>query len=481
MAGVVVVVVIPVLGFTLNQIALTSKGREIAKTVDEILKLKASDATAFTQPFAVLIRGLSVAKIYSAWQISSRPGVVERPPSLQASAPISLAPRAAKSQPPTLTVGVGEAGTRARAQAPTRARTQRAASEYGGVHADRIPPIGLPAMPSFWQALTATEKRALMASARQWTFVAGTVLCRQDQPADHVIVIRSGWVRVCRERGGVMQFMAERGPGDIVGERAALLVRSRSATVVAIAKVRAMVVTTDDFAAFLDAHPRVLEVLERLIYSRLTEDRGDLGQEAGSHAWSGQNCSIFLTDITAFGSDCRDDEDRRAVRDLMNGFVQEAFESSGVPWLTCHREDRGDGTLIVVPPATPTRSVVDPMLAHLAAALGRHNHQASNATRIQLRAALDVGPVVADATGVSGQAIIHAARMLGAAPLRKRLAETAADLGFVASTFVYDSVIKQRPGGVDPASYQQVVFRAKESRVTAWIHVAGSGAECRTS
>ena len=130
------------------------------------------------------------------------------------------------------------------------------------------------APPTGRRATLLTEKQALLAAARQWTFAAGTVLCRQDQPVDHVIVIRSGWIRVYSEDGGVMRFMTERGPGDIVGERAALLVRSRSATVVAVTKVRSMVVTTDNFA-LLDAHPRVLEVLERLIYHGLTEGRSD--------------------------------------------------------------------------------------------------------------------------------------------------------------------------------------------------------------
>ena len=55
------------------------------------------------------------------------------------------------------------------------------------------------APPTGRRATLLTEKQALLAAARQWTVAAGTVLCRQDQPVDHVIVIRSGWIRVYSE------------------------------------------------------------------------------------------------------------------------------------------------------------------------------------------------------------------------------------------------------------------------------------------
>ena len=110
------------------------------------------------------------------------------------------------------------------------------------------------------------------------------------------------------------------------------------------------------------------------------------------------------------------------------------------------------------------------MLTHLAVGLLWHNRQANDATRIQLRAALDVGPVVSDPEGVSGQAIIHAARLLESPILKRQLADSAADLGVIVSTYVYDNVIAHESG---PAGYQQVKLRVKESRMTAWMRLAG--------
>jgi class 3 adenylate cyclase len=117
--------------------------------------------------------------------------------------------------------------------------------------------------------------------------------------------------------------------------------------------------------------------------------------------------------------------------------------------------------------------VVDPLLTRLAAALRRYNQQATQATRMQLRVALNVGPVVSDPQGVSGEAIILSARLLEAPVLKKELAKTAADLGVIVSPFIYDSVIKHAPGYVDPAQYRHLRFRAKESNVTAWMYLSG--------
>lgn len=54
--------------------------------------------------------------------------------------------------------------------------------------------------------------------------------------------------------------------------------------------------------------------------------------------------------------------------------------------------------------------------------------------------------------------------------------ETGADVGFIASAFVYDNVIRQRGEPIDAADFKRVRFRAKESMVTAWIYLAGAQA-----
>jgi hypothetical protein len=189
--------------------------------------------------------------------------------------------------------------------------------------------------------------------------------------------------------------------------------------------------------------------------------------------WAPLNCSIFFTDIAAFGDPRRNDDDRRVVRDTLNQILEDAFKASNVPWSECVHEDRGDGMLTIVPPTVSTVWLVDPLLALLAAQLKRHNRRAGPPIRLQLRAALHIGPVFRDPRGVSGHALIQAARMLDAPILKKSLADTQADLAFITSEHVYDTVIRQTRGLVDPDSYQRVHFQVKEAKITSWMYLAG--------
>ena len=94
-----------------------------------------------------------------------------------------------------------------------------------------------------------------------------------------------------------------------------------------------------------------------------------------------------------------------------------------------------------------------------------------------MRVALHVGPVVSDAHGVDGLAIIHAARLLDAPALRRHVAETGADLGFITSAFVYDTIIQPNPGHVDPVDYRQLKCQVKDQDLDAWMYLAQTSGE----
>ena len=80
-----------------------------------------------------------------------------------------------------------------------------------------------------------------------------------------------------------------------------------------------------------------------------------------------------------------------------------------------------------------------------------------------------MGPVRSDADGVTGDAIVYTARLLAALGLKRQLSETAADIGFITSDFVYDTFIRNGLAGIDSTDYRRVTFRAKETYVRAWI------------
>lgn len=324
-------------------------------------------------------------------------------------------------------------------------------------------PMRYPSSVTFWGVLTVPERRAFAAVAHQLSFPRGARLIQEGDMPDHVFVILSGRTKICVYEYGAERILAERGPGQLVGEQAALELGVRSATVIALEPVEALVVPTEDFGAFLRTHPAVHSIVDGQNHGRLAD-----GQRPGRSVLNGQNCTIVNTDVVGFSQPIRNDDHRRLVRQANLSMTMTAIDSI---FDSCSIEDRGDGLLMVVRPDIPTKRVVECLVNVLPLALRRHNGMFAQAARIQLRIAIDVGPVVSDAAGVSGQAIIRTARLLDAGDLKAAMAETGANLGIIVSEFVYETAIGQAGGPVNPAHYIPVQANVKESSIPAWMQL----------
>lgn len=318
---------------------------------------------------------------------------------------------------------------------------------------------------------------------------------QQGDQADHVIVILGGRTRISVTEDGRERVLAERGLGQLVGERGALQVSVRSATVTALETVWALVIETRDFAAFLTAHPRVLVLVQDQCSARYADDRPRYG--LGDHApdshpagpangmtvtshvlmagnagnrrvrLTGENCTVSLTDVVQFGARTRNDNDRRIIREALARMTRTALKGMPEAW----SEDRGDGLLTVIPPSVSTAKVMDQLLKVLPAALARHNTAQRDSARFQLRLAINVGPLASDTMGVAGEAIILAARLIEAPNFKDAIAGSDAYLGVIASPFVYDTVIRHGSNPSEVASYTQVPVEVKESDTVAWMRL----------
>src|SRR5437016_694346 len=60
--------------------------------------------------------------------------------------------------------------------------------------------------------------------------------------------------------------------------------------------------------------------------------------------------------------------------------------------------------------------------------------------------------------------------MLDAPVLKETLAATQADLTVMASSHVYDAIIRRAPGFVDRAAFRQVRYQVKEAKITSWMY-----------
>jgi hypothetical protein len=328
---------------------------------------------------------------------------------------------------------------------------------------------------SFWAALDPTEREALRSVANWRTFAAGATIMKEGDQADHVIVILGGRTTISVTEDGRERILAERGLGQLVGERGALQVSVRSATVIALELVWALVVQTRDFAAFTTAHPRVLALVQDQHDDRGTGELPRYGQADQPDSFTrgrpaplnGENCTVIFSDVVAFGAVTRTDPDRLIIRDALARMTNAALH--GLP--DVRLEDRGDGTLIVIPPNVSTAKVMEQLLQELPGGLDRHNRSQRGPVQFQLRLAINVGPVVSDTAGVSGEAIIVAARLLEAPDFKEALANSTAHLGVIASPFVYETVVRHVQDSSYAGSYSQIPVKVKGFGTTAWMRL----------
>ncbi|MFD7744665.1 Crp/Fnr family transcriptional regulator [Streptomyces sp. NPDC059698] len=114
---------------------------------------------------------------------------------------------------------------------------------------DRVP---------FLARLESEDRAALLTLGRELSFPSRAALMHQHEPSSHVLLILHGWTKVTASaENGYEALLALRGPGDIVGESAALTGRPRSATVTALAPVRAAAIEHGSFREFVAHSPAV--------------------------------------------------------------------------------------------------------------------------------------------------------------------------------------------------------------------------------
>ena len=130
---------------------------------------------------------------------------------------------------------------------------------------------------TFWTTLSPAEQGDIVSAASTQTFPAGTALMREGERAVTVMVILEGRTEVSIGEPGRPRVLAQRGPGDLVGERGAPPGGVRSATVVAVETVLALVVKTEDLAVIISEHPDLTDIVKQQVYDRMADEPGPSG------------------------------------------------------------------------------------------------------------------------------------------------------------------------------------------------------------
>lgn len=192
--------------------------------------------------------------------------------------------------------------------------------------------------------------------------------------------------------------------------------------------------------------------------------------EPGTWPPGGLVCAMCAFDIVGFTRPDRNEEIQSQLRLDLYSMLREAFTGSGIPWDHCIQQDRGDGPLVIIPPAIPPQRIIAPLPERLSYLIGRHNRYALPAVQMQVRAALNLGLVHRDEHGYSGEEVNLLCRMLDADPLKRLLAGTGVGLAFMVSARVYDDIVVDHPSLTDLRPFRPVNTTVKWTQIDAWLY-----------
>ncbi|MEJ2855843.1 MULTISPECIES: Crp/Fnr family transcriptional regulator [unclassified Saccharothrix] len=149
-------------------------------------------------------------------------------------------------------------------------------------------------MDRFWALLTPAEHALLSASGTERDYATGAVVCHEGEVTRHVLVVLRGLLRVTAATANGERLLAVRGAGDLVGERAAIDGRPRSATVRALVDVRALVLSDTAFADLCQRHPRIAWVVLTVVVARQRDTDRQRVQFSGTAT---QRVAAVLIDV----------------------------------------------------------------------------------------------------------------------------------------------------------------------------------------
>ncbi|MGH3878190.1 MAG: ATP-binding protein [Actinophytocola sp.] len=178
--------------------------------------------------------------------------------------------------------------------------------------------------------------------------------------------------------------------------------------------------------------------------------------------------TIVVVDVEGFGDRRRTNLNQLAVRDGLYRVVRTTFDTVGVPWADCYREDRGDGMFILVPESSAKTVLVESLPPTLVAALQAHNAIHADVEQFRLRMALHAGNVHYDDHGVTSAALNLAFRLIDAEPVKAALATSPGVLAMITSDWFFEDIVRHHPEA-KPDTYRLVSLSQKETNTSAWI------------
>jgi CRP-like cAMP-binding protein len=121
----------------------------------------------------------------------------------------------------------------------------------------------------FLGSLSEGDAEALRSAGVRRTYGAHVTLVHQDDEAGPVVVLLGGRAKIAVTEGGREAIFGVAGPGELIGELAAIEDSTRSTTVTTLEPVDALVIPRSDFLGVLNRRPRIALAILRVVARRL--------------------------------------------------------------------------------------------------------------------------------------------------------------------------------------------------------------------
>jgi small-conductance mechanosensitive channel/CRP-like cAMP-binding protein len=123
-----------------------------------------------------------------------------------------------------------------------------------------------------FRSLEQEESRRLASQMKRARFAEGEVILREGDEGDSLYVIENGSVRVMLARDtGLIEQVAQLGPGDFFGEMSLLTGSPRSATVVALKQTDCLTLHKPDLHTLLESRPQIAAEIAGIVSKRQSE------------------------------------------------------------------------------------------------------------------------------------------------------------------------------------------------------------------
>jgi hypothetical protein len=186
---------------------------------------------------------------------------------------------------------------------------------------------------------------------------------------------------------------------------------------------------------------------------------------------------IALIDVARSGA--TDFQGQLVLRRDLYDLVERVVDYGGLVIDQHAFTDTGDGVRLVLPldRIQPTQ-FVDMFVLGLSAGLREHRRRASEAGRLRLRVALDVGLVERHLHGWAGSSLVRVARLIETQALRDVLQPDGPDLAAVVSDALFELVVRHGHGYLAPTCFRPVPVQVKEFDARAWLLTPTAAGPC---